>query len=233
MSNHIIYIGLDDTDTLESRGTGSLARQIAAELGAVHVVSGVTRHQLLLDERVPYTAKNSCASICLCLQDHASLSDIYGQVRALMLANLEPGSDPGLCLATESAAHRAREFGQRAKKELVTQTEARALAAREGISLEGLGGSQDGVIGALAAVGLAAWGEDGRYIQIGSSRQLYGLLPVQAVIESGIHAVQTPNDESIQQGMVLADKLRPARRKGFPVLYVEWEGDHWMPLKID
>ena len=34
----MIFIGLDDTDTLESRGTGHLARQIAAALAADYAI---------------------------------------------------------------------------------------------------------------------------------------------------------------------------------------------------
>mgnify|MGYP000273024857 CR=1 FL=1 len=58
----MLFIGLDDTDNLESRGTGHLARQIAATLSADYSVLGVTRHQLLLDPRVPCTKNNSSAA---------------------------------------------------------------------------------------------------------------------------------------------------------------------------
>lgn len=233
MSNQILYIGLDDTDTLESRGTGNLARQIASELAKQHELIGVTRHQLLLDDRIPYTAKNSSAAICLSLNDHTDIQNIFEYVSDLMLSDLQPGSDPGLCLAWGVSALRMRDFGQRAKTEIVTQEEARALAAQEGTLLTGLGGSQDGVIGALAAVGLAAWGEDGRYIQIGRSRELTGLVPIPILMESGIQAIQTLDNHVVKRGLVLSDKLRPARRQSQPVLFVEWDQDHWSPLKLD
>ena len=56
-----IFIGLDDTDTIESpSGTGHLARMLMTELAEGEIVSyGVSRHQLLFDRRIPYTAKNS------------------------------------------------------------------------------------------------------------------------------------------------------------------------------
>jgi hypothetical protein len=53
----MIYIGLDDTDNADSRGTGRLARDIAATLAKQHKVIAVTRHQLLVDPRVPYVAQ--------------------------------------------------------------------------------------------------------------------------------------------------------------------------------
>ena len=34
-------------------------------------------------------------------------------------------------------------------------------------------------------------------------------------------------------GLVLAEKMRPARRGSQPVLYVEWDQDHWRPVKLD
>jgi hypothetical protein len=73
-----VFIGLDDTDNLESRGTGWLARDIAAELSADYPVVGVTRHQLLVDPRVPYTSHNSSAAITL---------DVDGQVNLPGLLN--------------------------------------------------------------------------------------------------------------------------------------------------
>jgi hypothetical protein len=33
--------------------------------------------------------------------------------------------------------------------------------------------------------------------------------------------------------LVQCDKLRPARRGGRPVLFVEWADGYWLPLKLD
>jgi hypothetical protein len=59
----LIYIGLDDTDNKTSRGTGRLARAIAESLAERYAVRGITRHQLLVDPRVPYTSHNSSATL--------------------------------------------------------------------------------------------------------------------------------------------------------------------------
>lgn len=227
----MIYIGLDDTDNPESRGTGRLAREIAGELSNDYPVLGVTRHQLLVDPRVPYTSHNSSAAILIDAPGMLPLEDVFERVRALMLADLIPGSDPGLCVATETAARDLTSFGQRAKVELVSQAEARLLAQTNGALLAGLGGTQDGVIGAVSAVGLAASGQDGRYLLLGRSRDLTGLQPLEAVQALGMNEIRTRDGQPVQQGLVLADKLRPARRQGQPVLYVEWSGEHWLPLK--
>ncbi|HET89438.1 MAG TPA: ABC transporter substrate-binding protein [Chloroflexi bacterium] len=226
------FVGLDDTDTLESRGTGHLARLVAEALSPDYPVLGVTRHQLLIDPRVPYTAKNSSAVIVLEANGRLNVDRLLERVQAVMRQHYNPGSDPGLCVA-RVVPKTIVEFGHRTQRDVVTQDEARALAAEHGIPLLGLGGTEDGVIGALAAVGLAAAGDDGRYVLVGRARELSGLQPVPTVLAAGIAAVRTIDGRPVTDGLVLADKLRPARRDGQPVLFVESVGDRWRPLKLD
>ena len=229
----MIYIGMDDTDNFESRGTGWLARQIAHDLANDYAVTGVTRHQLLVDPRVPYTSHNSSAAISLDDGAATDLAALFERVKALMLFGFVYGSDPGLCVASGAAARALAEFGQRAQQEVLNQMEARTLAEAHNVLLAGLGGSQDGVIGALAAVGLAACGEDGRYLLVGRCREVTGLLDVSSVMETGISAVLTLDGRPVHHGLIKAEKLRPSRRGGQPVLYVEWQEDHWQPLKLN
>ena len=228
----LIYLGMDDTDNYESRGTGHIARQVAANLAANFTVLGVVRHQLLFDPRVPYTSHNSSASILLETVAEPDIHSIFQQVKDMMLADFQPGSDPGLCAAMV-VPQVVMEFGQRAKRELVSQEEARRLAANHGILLEGLGGTEGGVIGALAAVGLAATGSDGRYVLVGKLRELSGLQSVSEILTAGVNRVETLDGQPVMDGMILADKLRPARRESLPVAVVQWDEDHWTPLKLD
>jgi hypothetical protein len=236
----MIFIGLDDTDTLESRGTGHLARHIASELAVDYAVLGVTRHQLLLDRRVSYTAKNSSAAIVLKPDGRFDCDTLTMRVQAMMEEHFNPGSDPGLCVAAR-VPEGVTLFGHRVQQELVTQEEARTLAALHGIELTGLGGNEQGVIGALAAVGLAAAGNDGRYVMVGRSRDLCGLQPVATVLAAGIADVQTTDGRPVTQGLILTDKLRPARRGAQPIAFVERchepiDGSadgYWRPLKLD
>jgi len=224
-------IGIDDTDNNESRGTGHLARMMAVALAQDFRVHGVTRHQLLQDARVPMTAKNSCAGILFEGEDYP-LEEIAAYARKVLLDDFQPGSDPGLCVAAGVPAE-VITYGGRVQREFVYQQEARDLAAAHGLYLEGLGGTEGGVIGALAAVGLVAGGEDGRYVHLGTIRDLEGMHPVSAILDAGIKAVQTVDSLPITNGLVLTDKMRPARRGGQPVLFVERQDDHWLPLKLD
>lgn len=229
----MIYFGLDDTDNATSRGTGQLARRIAGQLAETCELLGVTRHQLLVDERVPYTSHNSSAAICVEDKLGVNCSDLYSLVRKLIVEDFQPGSDPGLCMILEEAPDEIRGFGRRAQTELVTQEEARQLASQHGIILEGLGGSEAGVIGALAAVGLASSGEDGRYLLSGRIREIAGLVTIPEALSCGIDQICTLDGKSIEDGYILADKLRPARRNGRPVQFVEWSGEYWAPLKLN
>ena len=95
----IILIGMDDTDNRELRGTGRLARTAAVRLSAQHDVLGVVRHQLFFDPRVPYTKNNSSSGHSAARRGLGLLGAIFQQVKALMLADFQPGSDPGLCAA--------------------------------------------------------------------------------------------------------------------------------------
>jgi tRNA(Ile2) C34 agmatinyltransferase TiaS len=228
----MIFIGIDDTDNLESRGTGNLARQIATNLAPDFGMVGVLRHQLLVDPNIRYTSHNSCKSVVLDADGEVDLAALCERVRLMMLADYVPGSDPGLCVARVVPAS-VIEFGQRAKREVLTQAQARELAAAHGMLLLGVGGDEGGVIGALAAVGLAASGEDGRYVMIGNSRELTGPQPISVVLATGIAAVQTVDGQQVTDGLVQSDKMRPTRRGGRPVLVVEQSGDEWVPLKLN
>ncbi|NLS76667.1 MAG: ABC transporter substrate-binding protein [Chloroflexi bacterium] len=228
----MIYIGLDDTDVVDfERGTGKLARQLAPDLERFGVVFGISRHQLLVDPRVPMTKRNSSA--CLHLQSDVSLDEL-GEFVAEYVGEISPvGSDPGVCVARRVPAP-ITAFGRRAQTELVRQQEARQLAAAHGLFLRGLGGTEDGVIGALSAVGLGASGQDGRFILVGAMRELDGVQPIAAVLAAGITAVRDTADNPITEGLIqTGGKLRPALRDGRPVLYVERGDPYWLPLKLD
>lgn len=232
----MIYIGLDDTDNDTSRGTGRLARAIAAELSDRFDVRGVTRHQLLVDPRIPYTSHNSSAAIHLLDDPNADLGALADKVEAFMLADFIAGSDPGLCV-TRTVGPEVMAFGRRARTQLIQHSEARTLASRERCILRGLGGTQDGVIGALAAVGLASTGEDGRFILVGSARELQGIQTIETILASGVAEVRTLDGQSLKSGKVdVSSRLRPAFRGNEPVLFVthaQEMPETWLPLKLD
>ena len=187
-------IGIDDTDNLTSRGTGFRARSLGALLAAEGVAEplGITRHQLLVDPRIPYTSHNS--SLCLTINAEAAVCGrIVHLCRDYLLRESAPGSDAGLSFAESDAMDSAvAAFGARAKSEVVTKDEALALAARANILLEGLTGDGGGVIGALAAVGLRASQRDGRFVWLPGVREMSGVLSADAILETtGIEEIRS------------------------------------------
>jgi hypothetical protein len=219
-------IGVDDTDNLESRGTGHRARrlgQLLAEAGLA-VVQGITRHQLLVDPRIPYTSHNSSA----CLTAEAP-EDRVGGLRDLcadyLLKESAPGSDAGLCIASWSAVSPAvKSFARRAQTEVLTRDEAASLAKSEGIILEGLTGDGGGIIGSLAAVGLRVVGNGGRFLWLAGLRELTGIHSLEQLRSLvGIDEITTV------EGTVVPDSAlidvgpwpRPILRNGRAVLLVE------------
>jgi len=180
----MVYIGIDDTDNLETRGTGFRARQLVDRLhehGMARAV-GVTRHQLLVDDRIPYTSHNSSA--CLAVDSASDAQTLMDFCREFLLEIAAEGSDVGLCIADEAQAGAAADFGRTAQTSVVTQGDARNIAGKYGIRLEGLTGDHQGIIGALSAVGLHADGNDGRYIWLHGLRdQAHRLLPLEQLRE--------------------------------------------------
>jgi hypothetical protein len=221
----VIYLGIDDTDMPGTPGTNQLARRLIAALPAGFGLRVALRHQLLLDSRVPYTSKNGSASLLLDAAPGRRAADLLPVLRREMRQWYQPGSDPGLC-AADRVPVAIGEFGRRCQREVVRQDEARALARAHGVHLEGLGGTEDGVIGALAAVGLLAGGDDGRVVHLPGwswPDGFAGPRPLAAVLGRGVDEIrQATGDEPVTDGVVDVGKhLRPSFRGGRVVLFVE------------
>jgi tRNA(Ile2) C34 agmatinyltransferase TiaS len=244
----MIFLGLDDTDVLDSPGTNKLARHLVAQLQNVWRAERITRHQLLEDPRVPCTRKNGCVAIRFSCSPGAAAPDASAQelicrARHIIQKWCPLGSDPGLCVIEtlptgagprEGAQRQAVPseivaFGGRAQREFLRQDDARELARRHGDYLEGLGGSEDGVIGALAAVGLSAGENDGRITYLGRAEtdlfDVSGPQPFDRLGRLGVEEVRRlRSDAVVTAGTVdVGKRLRPNLRRGRVILYVEDE----------
>jgi hypothetical protein len=218
----VIHVGIDDTDILDTPGTNQLARALVQTVADGYRCLRITRHQLLDDPRVPYTSHNGSASILFEPLGQVNRERLVGTLRERMLRWYVPGSDPGLCVA-EAVPARVVNFARRCQRELVDQAAARALAADCNIHLEGLGGTEGGVIGALAAVGLSATGDDGRLVQLGTwPDDLSGPQDVATLAARGVVVRCLDTQESIAQGVVDVGKhLRANLRGHHAVLFVQ------------
>jgi len=220
-----IYLGLDDTDSLDSDyGTGKVARWFSGELPAGCRMWGVVRQQLLVDDAIPYTSHNSSA--CLIIESSRNgdlLRELEERAAKHLGRHASASSDPGLCIAAENAPGLAglMKFGLACTHRVVTQDDARR--ACPGIQLTGHGGSNDGIIGAAAAVGLTAAGWYGRFIEFGHLRRLPSELRVEELEEQGIRIMAMDRDAPVPKpaDRVLTQSwVRPRLLGGQPVLPV-------------
>ena len=122
-----LLIGLDDTDNLESCGTGFHARALGAAMadhgwGVSHFI---TRHQLLVSPLVAYTSHNSAACVRVETEAH-HLPAIEQYCVDYLARHSAEGSDAGLCLVEEARVPAAvQRFGFLCKRRWVAQQQAR------------------------------------------------------------------------------------------------------------
>ncbi|MEZ4598327.1 MAG: hypothetical protein R2940_00865 [Syntrophotaleaceae bacterium] len=161
-----ILLCIDDTDNLDSRGTGELASILAEEIESQGwgLTRFVTRHQLLVHPDIPYTSHNS--SMCFEADIQSEVLDrVIGHAAEFLERESAPGSDPGLCVSVVERlpdAEAVIAFGKEAKRSVLNKQQAYDLAHRLGVHLSEHGGTGQGVVGALAGVGLRLSGNDGR-----------------------------------------------------------------------
>ncbi len=222
----MILVGIDDTDTLDSRGTNQLAKQMVEEVRDSFRCRWIVRHQLLNDARIPYTSKNGSASIVMQATGTQTWEDLRDRFEQIMLREFIPGSDPGLCVvpyATPTPIQALVDFAHRCQQQIVTQDEARAVATSAGVFLKGLGGTNGGIIGSLAAVGLAMIGNDGRVVQRGNeTEEPSGWQSLAALDLAGVAVKTWPEQQPVTEGLVnVGKKLRPNLRSNQFILFVE------------
>jgi hypothetical protein len=159
---------IDDTDNLESIGTGQLLEKLIAEVAEYFSIrtSFISRHQLFIHEDIAYTSHNS--SMCTEFEtEESKFREILMYSRTYLAEHSAEGSDPGLCMISQEGFAGDQDligFGKRAKGELLQKSDAFGLAGKypDHVFLSEHGGSGEGVIGALAGCGLRISGMDGK-----------------------------------------------------------------------
>lgn len=221
-----ILIGLDGTDNPEGQGTGYMARQLGKLLLSTEmaIVESITRHQLLISPDIHYTSHNS--SICLTLSAESKHLDKLGDVcRTFLTRESAIGSDSGLCIAEWDAVGSAiQNFGRRATQQVMSQEDTIYPTDAFGIILERIAGNGNGIIGALAGVGLRAGGRHGRFIWLPGLKKLNGeYTPCELKQSAQIDEVRqlsgllVPSTAKIR----LNSSMRPILHDGRAVLFVE------------
>jgi len=216
-----LLIGIDDTDMPGTRGTNQLAREIVRRLASDWTCLWIVRHQLFVDPRVPYTSQNGSASIAVAGPlDVPRIADVCRQAIHDWFI---PGSDPGLCVAASAdVSADVVAYAHHCEREVVSQEQAHDVAGRTGLHLEGLGGTHGGVIGALAAVGLAREANSGRIVQWRDwPDDLSGPQPIGTLARREVEVRLEVDNTVVPDGMVDVGKhLRPNLRHRSAVLFV-------------
>lgn len=198
-----ILISIDDTDNIDSRGTGEVAEILARGIEAKGwgKCGRVTRHQLLIHPDIPYTSHNS--SMCFPAEIPEDMLDrVMGYCRSALGEESAAGSDPGLCIAVTERIRKPEAlmaFGRKAKTTVISKKEAYETATMDGIHLSEHGGTGQGVIGALAGAGLRLSGNDGRFkgkLRIPSPN---GTATVTKIRDFGIDVVKTPDGTLLEE----------------------------------
>ena len=167
------WVCVDDTDMPGTRGTGWLVQNICRELEreGIGTCSPVSRHQLFVHEAIPFTSHNSAMCFEIDLNpdhepDNIGPDRLITRMAIALETRSQEGSDPGLCVAGEMPADAVKKltaFGRAAKQQVCTKSDAYGLARELDIHLSEHGGTGEGIIGALAGIGLRLSGNDGRY----------------------------------------------------------------------
>ena len=221
-----LIISMDDTDNLETQGTGWLMEDACREMAAMGWgrFSMISRHQLLVHPDIPYTSHNSA----MVLEAEAAVEqdDFIEYLGRYLTRHSALGSDPGLCIVPQlrpEAQAALISFGLRAKKEVLTKGEAYAMAGDIGAHLSEHGGTGGGVIGALAGIGLRLWGHDGRYrgwFHFGRQGQI--MTAAELMEHQAVEDIRTPDAEAVgpEALVALTDQMKTIRMNGKSTLLV-------------
>lgn len=160
-------VAIDDTDMPGTKGTGWLVQEMCELMQSKGLAtsSAISRHQLFVHEDVPFTSHNSSMSFEMDLQG-GDIEKATSFMVCFLKERAQKGSDPGLCILDPQSHGDLSDlfqYARNAKTTVLSKDIAYDQAEKLGVYLSEHGGTGDGVIGALAGVGLRMLGEDGRY----------------------------------------------------------------------
>lgn len=225
-ANMEIFISIDDTDNIDSRGTGEIAELLARGIMSRGWgnCGAVTRHQLLLHPDIPYTSHNS--SMCFPANiPEGDLEAVTCYCCSTLAAESVSGADPGLCIMVPERLSNPQSlvaFDRRAKTAVITKDEAYATAATQGVHLSEHGGTGQGVIGALAGAGLRYTGNDGIFMGRFRIPANNGIAVAREIRRSGIDVVQTMEGKKLrdEEPVFVGEWVKPVLLDNKPVLLV-------------
>ena len=230
-------IGIDDTGYLDQHLTTKLMRSWLSQMVEQSLIhsEGITRHQLFESEKISSSYKNR--SLAFTFNTSQSIFEIEDQLVDFIRTASSPHANPAIAiLSRHSDSLHALAFGRRCKNELLKLSDSEQYASESNVLLRGLGGNRNGMIGALAAVGLRAGGGDGIFVHIDGLEGLKGDQSAGDIRNNSAlqHIVDISSGEELDRDdMVKIDSyLRPKLINGDPTQYVQLIANSkvWTPL---
>lgn len=231
---------IDDTDNIDSIGTGQVADYIKEEITSTLGIecTMTTRHQLYIHEDIPYTSHNSSMCFEIITEEVAFFETIKRIAVDTIKKYMACGSDPGLCIAydlSESSVSQLINFGVETKSKIKTKKMAYDLANSCNIFLTELGGTGDGIIGAIAGIGLRLSGNDGE-LKAGLKDLRPGHYDVNYLLSrSDVQAVvDILSNELVSYGTIqFQSRAKSVLRNHLYTIYVCPENNNYVALKKD
>ncbi|PKP19372.1 MAG: hypothetical protein CVU05_11540 [Bacteroidetes bacterium HGW-Bacteroidetes-21] len=226
MESKHLFIGIDDTDNPESKGTGYFSRCLGHQLEkeGLGKILGISRHQLYRSISIPFTSRNNAT--CIELKSCSTTDALLDFIRKFIAENATPGSETGFCIASaEHFPKKAMDFGLKAQKKVVTSDQALCLASENNFHIEGITPGAHGIIGALAAIGLRATGNDGTLIWVKG----YEINDMKGIFHAGeiysqtrVDCIKTIDGFKIPVNATIeySENIHPVIKENFVTLYV-------------
>jgi hypothetical protein len=146
-----VTIGIDDTDSAEGGATFALALALLMQLTAGKTVQPISHHAVMLNEAVPNKTAGNSASYIEIAVPHSGIDRVIRTSRRF-IENESLSTEWGIAVYTGITIPKIlREYGRKAREEIIDRATAEEAAQRSGTTLYG----GNGVIGALGAVALA------------------------------------------------------------------------------
>lgn len=156
-------LGIDDTDSPELSDTPSFAYSLACQLESKSLARlvNISCHQLLQHPSISHTKNNVCCCIFLDTEE-IRVREIDLVCREVLHHECAVKSNPGYALAAWNQFDAELVmWGKNAKTTLLDRKQCLSIGRKHNIAIAGIMGSGQGVIGALAAIGLRYEGNDG------------------------------------------------------------------------
>lgn len=162
-----MYFALDDSRRVDGGGAGETLALLTSAIenqGWGHC-SLPSRHRLYPHPESGCKKHNTARSFSADIETQY-LNPFIEYAGRLIQSHGSPDSNTGMAIAVPEQMQDLTElidYAYRAKEGLVTREEVLMLADRPGLYIQALSGNGNGIIGALAAVGLRMTGNDGQF----------------------------------------------------------------------